>query len=34
MNRLELLAEQIKQVPPYVDCSFDYMSFGALLSKE
>lgn len=34
MKRLEILAEQIKQVPPYVDSCFDYMNMGSLLTKE
>ena len=34
MNRLEVLAEQIKQTPPYVDSSFDYMNMGSLMCKE
>lgn len=34
MKRLELLSEQIKQIPPYVDSSFDYLNMGSLLTKE
>ncbi len=34
MKRLELLSEQIKQVPPYVDSAVDYLNMGSLLTKE
>ena len=34
MKRLEILSEQIKQVPPYVDSCFDYLNLGSLLTHE
>lgn len=34
MKRLELLSEQIKQIPPYVDSCFDYLNLASLLSRE
>lgn len=32
MKRLELLSEKIKQHPPYVDSSFDYLNLASLLT--
>lgn len=34
MNRLNLLSEQIKQIPPYVDSCFDYLNLGSLMTRE
>lgn len=34
MKRLELLSEKIKQHPPYVDSSFDYLNLPSLLTHE
>lgn len=33
-KRLELLSEKIKQVPPYVDSSFDYLNMSSYLTHE
>ena len=33
-KRLELLSQRIKQVPPYVDSSFDYLNLSSLLTHE
>lgn len=34
MKSLEILAEQIKQVPSYVDSSFDFMNMGSFFTKQ
>lgn len=33
-NRLELLAERIKKVPPHIDSSFDFLHLSEFLTKD